>query len=155
MMHPLPHAYHAQAHAAASGSVLVGAAHLPDIETDAPPEFGGPQGCWSPETLLVASIANCYVLSFRAVARASKLEWQSLGVSVEGRLEREDGVTRFTRFTLAPRLVLPAGSSQTLAAGVLKKAKTVCLVTNSLTAQCDLAPEVVMTPAEDADIAPA
>ena len=71
-MHPFPHHYAARARAAGSGStrVTIGAAGLPEIDTDAPPEFGGPTGHWSPETLLVAAIADCYILSFRAAARA-------------------------------------------------------------------------------------
>jgi organic hydroperoxide reductase OsmC/OhrA len=138
----LPHHYEVRAYGTAEGDVRVSADGLPDLQTQAPPEFGGPEGYWSPETMLLGAIANCYVLSFRAVARASKLEWQSLGVDVEGVLERVEGVTRFTRFTLKPRLDLAAGASATLAETVLKKSKSVCLVTNSINADFKLAPSV-------------
>lgn len=139
-MHPYPHHYRAQAQGAAIGDVTVGAPGLPRIATQPPPEFDGPEGFWSPETLLLASIADCYILSLRAVARASKLEWISLQVDVEGVLEKAEGVTRFTRFTVTPRLLLPPGTGEGLALNVLKKAKSVCLVTNSLRAECELAP---------------
>lgn len=141
----LPHHYEVRAYGTAEGDVRVSADGLPDLQTQAPPEFGGPEGYWSPETMLLGAIANCYVLSFRAVARASKLEWQSLGIDVEGVLERVEGVTRFTRFTLKPRLELAAGASGTLAETVLKKSKSVCLVTNSLNADFELAPSVQVT----------
>lgn len=136
---PLPHRYHVQAVAAATGSVMVGAAGLPDVETQAPPEFGGPEGFWSPETLLAAAIADCYILSFRAAARASKLEWQDLEVGVDALLEHVDGITRFTRVKVSPRLGIPPAGNEATAIGVLHKAKRMCLVTNSLNAECELA----------------
>lgn len=141
-MQQLPHRYQVRAHGASTGSVQVSGSGLPPLETNAPPEFGGPEGYWSPETLLAAAIVDCYILSFRAVARASRLEWQDLQVDVEAVLDRVDGVMRFTEVRLQPRLVLAAGASTSLAATVLQKAKTSCLVTNSLTAACTLAPEI-------------
>lgn len=141
-MHPLPHRYHVQAKGGASGSVLVTTQDAPALETHAPPEFDGPGGYWSPESLLIASVADCYILSFRAVARASKLEWTSLDVDVEGVLDRAEGVTRFVAFTVKPRLDIPSAAGETLARSVLDKAKRACLVTNSLVAGCELAPSV-------------
>lgn len=143
-MHPFPHHYRAEARGTATGVVTVGAAALPPIATQAPPEFDGPEGYWSPETLLLAAIADCYILSLRAVARASKLEWTALQVDVEGVLEKVEGVTRFTRFRLLPRLTLTAGSAESLALSVLKKAKSVCLVTNSLNAEVELLPSLAV-----------
>lgn len=142
--HPLPHRYRVQAAGADGGSVTVRSRGLPSLETQAPPEFGGPEGFWSPETLLAAAIADCYILSFRAVARASRLEWRQLDVDVEAVLDRADGVTRFTQVNIAPRLDVPAGVSESTAHAVLEKAKRACLVTNSLTAQCELAARVVV-----------
>jgi organic hydroperoxide reductase OsmC/OhrA len=141
-MHPFPHRYQVQARGSASGSVLVTTPDAPALDTHAPPEFDGPPGYWSPESLLVASVADCYILSFRAVARASKLEWSSLDVDVEGVLDRVEGVSRFVRFTVTPRLSITSPERETLARTVLDKAKRTCLVTNSLNAECDLVPTV-------------
>jgi organic hydroperoxide reductase OsmC/OhrA len=141
-MHPFPHHYRAQARASASGRVTVGADGLPEIDTHAPPEFGGPAGYWSPETLLVAAIADCFLLSFRASARASKLPWLSLTVDVDGVLDEVEGRTQFTRFTLSPRLAIAPGTSETLARGVLHHAKRMCLITNSLSGTTELATTV-------------
>lgn len=146
-MHPYPHRYHAQARGGATGSVLVTTPDVAPLETTAPPEFDGPPGYWSPESLLIASVADCYILSFRAVARASKLEWASLDVDVEGVLDRVEGVTRFVAFTVKPRLELASAEQETLARSVLDKAKRACLVTNSLIATCELVPSVSIVPA--------
>ncbi len=146
-MHPFPHRYHVSAQGSAGGSVLVTTPDAPALETHAPPEFDGPGGYWSPEALLVAAVADCYILSFRAVARASKLEWSSLCVDVEGVLDRVEGVTRFVGFTVKPRLEILSAERETLARSVLDKAKRACLVTNSLTAACELVPSLSIAPA--------
>ena len=149
-MHPFPNRYHVQAQGSASGSIRVTTPDAPALDTHAPPEFDGPPGYWSPESLLVASVADCYVLSFRAVARASKLEWSSLEVDVEGVLDRVEGVSRLVRSTAKPRLSIASPERETLARTVLDKAKRSCLVTNSLNAECDLVPTVTFAEAAPA-----
>jgi len=141
-MNPFPHQYDAGAAGGPAGPVRVSAAGRPDLDTDAPPEFGGPEGYWSPEHLFVASIADCFILSFRAVARASRLEWAELSCAVEATLERVDKVTRFTAVTLRPVLRLHAGQETDRAERCLNKAKEVCLITNSLNAEVTLQPSV-------------
>jgi organic hydroperoxide reductase OsmC/OhrA len=102
------------------------------MSTMPPPEFGGPEGYWSPETLLAASVADCFILTFRAISRASKLEWSSLECDVQGTLDRVDGVTRFTRFDLKARLQVPSGTDADKAERILHKSEAACLITASL-----------------------
>jgi organic hydroperoxide reductase OsmC/OhrA len=109
----------------------------------APPEFGGPPGYWSPETLLAAAVADCFILSFRAVARASKLEWKSVSAEVDAVLDRVEGVAHFTRFTTRARLVIPAGGDADRARVLMEKAEKICLVSNSLKGERHLESEVI------------
>jgi organic hydroperoxide reductase OsmC/OhrA len=141
-MQALPHHYYVRASGLAEGNVTVSAQGVQALETAAPPEFGGPEGFWSPESLLVASVANCFVLSFRAVARASRLEWRQLEVDVEGVLDRTEGVTQFTAFVIRTRLALWPNAAESLGQATLAKAKRACLITNSLKAQCELITEI-------------
>ncbi|HYD76934.1 OsmC family protein [Ramlibacter sp.] len=143
-MHPYPHHYSVQARGGAEGTVSLGSAGLPALESTPPPEFDGPPGYWSPETLLLAAAADCYLLSFRAVARASKLAWTDLKVDVQGVLDRIEGVTRFTELRFVATLRIPAADQEHLAGNVLEKAKKVCLITNSLTARSELKPTVLV-----------
>ena len=131
-MHPYPHTYRAVASAETSGSVAVTSPELPALETAAPPEFGGPGGAWSPETLLCASLADCFVLTFRAVSRAAKLTWLRLGCRVEGTLERVERTPQFTRFTTFADLVVPAGTDVEAARRLLEQAEHGCLIANSV-----------------------
>lgn len=143
-MHPYPHRYTVDAEATATGTVAVGAAGLATLDTSSPPEFDGPPGHWSPETLLVAAVADCYVLSFRAVARAAAFEWKSLNCRVVGVLERVSGVTQFTRFTTAVRLRAPRGADRERAREILERAEKVCLIANSLRGERSLEIEVLV-----------
>jgi organic hydroperoxide reductase OsmC/OhrA len=142
-MHPYPHVYKVTAGAASEGDVTVSSPGLADLPSMAPPEFGGPPGYWSPETMLAAAVADCFVLSFRAVARAGKLEWKSVSAEVDAILDRVEGVAHFTRFTTRARLVIPAGGDAARARSLLEKAEKVCLVSNSLKGERNLECEVV------------
>lgn len=141
-MHPYPHHYQVSICAAATGEVTVSSPGLADIPSMPPPEFDGPPGYWSPETLLAAAVADCFVLSFRGVARASKLDWKSLSAEVHGTLDKAEGVTRFTRFHTKARLVVPAGTDLARAKLLLEKAEKVCLISNSLNSERHLEAEV-------------
>lgn len=131
-MQAYPHRYDVQATADVEGSVLVRSERLPTLTTAPPSQYGGPGDQWSPETLFVAAAADCFVLTFRAIATASKLPWRRLGCDAEGVLDRRDGVVRFTELHLRTRLVLPPGVDAGRAKRLLEKAEAACLVTNSL-----------------------
>ena len=83
-MQDQPHHYFISARAAGTGNVIVSGEGLPDLETAGPLQFGGPGDLWSPEDMLVGAVANCFVLSFRAIARKAKLEWLALECKVDG-----------------------------------------------------------------------
>jgi len=136
---PFPHRYDVTASASHdSADVMLAAENVPALPTGRPPQFGGTKDQWSPETLLVAAVADCYALTFRGVARASQLAWLSVSCDVEGTLERVDRVTRFTRFAIRVLLHVPDGTDLELARRVLKRAEDTCLVTRSLSAETQL-----------------
>lgn len=138
-MHPFPHHYSVSASAAAdSQHVVLESARLPRLVTASPKEFDGPGDQWSPEAMLVGAIADCFSLSFRAVATASKLPWTSLACTVNGTLDRVDNVTRFTAFDVNATLTVPPGTDVERAQRLLEKAERICLITNSLSAPAHL-----------------
>lgn len=143
-MQAFPHHYHVSATGGASGNVVVSGQGLPDMDTQPPPAFGGPEGVWSPETLLSAAVADCLILTFRAIAGASKFEWNSLQCSVEGVLDRPERTSLFTAFNIAATLHVPAGANTEMAQRLLEKSEQVCLITNSLKAEISLQTEVLV-----------
>jgi organic hydroperoxide reductase OsmC/OhrA len=134
-MHPYPHTYIVTASATATSNVAVASPQLPTLDTAPPPEFDGPGGLWSPETLLCAAVADCLILTFRAIARASKFEWLELACRTEALLERVAGASRFTRYTSYATIKLPAGGDAAKARLLLEKSEHGCLVANSLTGE--------------------
>jgi organic hydroperoxide reductase OsmC/OhrA len=143
-MHPYPHRYTVEARAGSTGDVEVSAAGLPTLITAPPLEFDGPGDRWSPETLLCAAVADCFLLSFRAIARASKLDWTALECRVEGTLDRVDGKSRFTTIVGHGTLRVPGGTDRERATRLMEKAEQACLISNSLLAERRVEPTVVV-----------
>ncbi len=143
-MKPYPHLYSVAARGSSQGTVAITSAGLPSLETTPPPDFDGPPGYWSPETLLVAAVANCFLLTFRAVARAASFEWTELSCEVEGTLEKVDRVTRFSRFDTRATLTVPAGADEARARALLERAEAACLISNSLLGERALEARVVI-----------
>jgi organic hydroperoxide reductase OsmC/OhrA len=141
-MQKFPHHYRASAAGAVDGEVELTAEGLPLLRSASPAEFDGPGDRWSPETLLVASVADCFLLTFRAVARASTLAWTSLHCEVAGTLDRIDGATQFTHFKVHAHLAVPEGTDPDRARRALDKAERGCLISNSLKAQLDFEGDV-------------
>lgn len=123
---------------------MVSSGEFASIDTQPPTQFGGVGGAWSPEDLLMAAVADCFCFSFRAISRASKLEWLDLEVSAEGELDRVERVTKFTQVLVKAKLTLPAGGDADKARRLLEKAEASCLITNSMTASAALEAEVVV-----------
>lgn len=137
-MQDFPHHYSVTASGSPDQNVTLSSKGLEDLETAGPPEFGGPGDVWSPETLLVGAVADCFILSFRATARAARLDWDSLSCDVVGTLEKVDRVTQFTQFDVRAELTVPTGTDEAKAHRMLEKAEHHCLITNSMKSESHL-----------------
>ena len=137
-MHEFPHHYKVEASSGPEGEATLSGDRLDTIPSESPVEFGGPGDRWSPETLLVAAVAGCFILSFRAIARASRLSWTSLKCEVDGTLDRIEGTMKFTNFVVRATLDVPQGTNEERAHRLLEKAERSCLVTNSLSGETRL-----------------
>ena len=143
-MQDLPHQYTVTARVEGSANVIVSSAGLPDLETAGPAQFGGPGDVWSPEDMLVGAVANCFILSFRSIARKAKLEWLTLECEAEGILDKIDGFNQFTDFTVKATLTIPDEQHRKKANIMLEKAEKYCLITKSLKAGAHLEATVLV-----------
>lgn len=141
-MQPLPHVYSVGASSGTVGTVALTGSGVPNLLSAAAREFDGPGDQWSPEALLCAAMASCFVLTFRAIARASKLEWHHLECRVEGTVDRIEGATQFTRLVTHATLSVPRTASIDLCTRVLEKSEHGCLVANSLRSRRELKAEI-------------
>ena len=141
-MHAFPHHYTVTAAGATDGDVELTSDRVAALRSASPAEFDGPGNRWSPETFLTAAVADCFILTFRAIARASKLPWTSLSCEATGTLDRVERVTQFTAFELRARLVISEGADVEAARRALEKAERNCLISSSLKAAVHLVPEI-------------
>src|SRR6185436_13165437 len=59
-MRPSPHHYSVTSQAAPNLHVRLNSVGLSELSSEPPAEFGGPGNLWSPETLLLAAVADCF-----------------------------------------------------------------------------------------------
>ena len=142
-MQTLPHIYSVKAAGSAIGNVALSSEGAPRLLTAAPAEFGGPGDQWSPESMLTGAVASCFILSFRAVARAQRISWLRLDCDVSGTLDRIGSALRFTNFVTRVVLTVPETADVTACERALEKAEQSCLVANSLDAVRELRVEIV------------
>ncbi len=143
-MQAFPHCYTIQASATAEGDVTLAGADKPSLPSAPPREFDGPGDRWSPEDLLVAAVADCFILTFRSIAKMSKLSWEAIECRAEGALDRVDKVMQFTEIHLFAKLTVNAEADAEKAKQLMQKAEAVCLITNSLKTKVHLEAEVVV-----------
>ncbi|MDE2290645.1 MAG: OsmC family protein [Elusimicrobia bacterium] len=142
MPSPFPHRYETRLRWVQGRAALLSSPGAPELEGAPPPQFDGPQGRWSPETLLLASLDLCLMTTFMALAgRAglTVLDYQSLAA---GSLDRTAAGLAFTRIVQTVRLSV-YGDDVERARGLMEKAKKHCLVSNALRTPPELELEVL------------
>jgi organic hydroperoxide reductase OsmC/OhrA len=112
------------------------------IQFTAPVAFGGLEGRWTPEDLLLGSIASCFTTTFQAVAAYSKFDYTDLEVEVEGRVSKVDSGYGFQTIVIRPKLTIADEGGRQHAVNVLKKVKSLCLVSRSLATTQEFDPKV-------------
>src|SRR5215469_17792409 len=113
----------------------------------APVQFGGLEGRWTPEDLLLAAVASCYTTTFRALADYSKCEYADLGVEVDATMEKVDSGYRFTEIVTRPNLTLDTVEGKDRATRLLQKTQALCLVTRALSVSHRFKPCIRVTKA--------
>jgi len=112
------------------------------IHFTSPPAFGGLDGRWTPEDLLLCAIASCYTTTFRALAENSKFEYTDLQVEVEGSIGKAEAGYCFGEILIRANLIVPQEADDSRALKLLHKAKGVCLVSRALSVQPKFEPHV-------------
>lgn len=142
-MEQLPHTYTVSVSGLPQNNLSVTCGELSPMEIAPPMQFDGPGDQWSPEDLLMASISGCLVLSFRAIAKASRLEWISIQCESSGKLDKVERKILFTEVTTKAILTVPAGTSTETAEKLLHKAEQSCFITNSMNSENHFECEIV------------
>jgi organic hydroperoxide reductase OsmC/OhrA len=141
-MKPLPHRYEVHLTGGPAGDARLSTAGVPDLRAAPPIEYDGPGDAWSPEHLLLAAVQACFLLTLRAVARLSKIEFTLLDLDAVGTVDRQDRVTRFSEIVLRPTLTVAAGTDRDTVLWLLQKTEKACLVSASLATPIRLEPVI-------------
>jgi len=116
---------------------------LPTLQVDAPPEFKGNEGAWTPEHLFVGAISSCFMTTFLAIAENSHLDFENFNVNATGTLEKVEGRgLMITEITLRPKLTVKNAEALPRANRILEKAEQHCLISNSARTQIHLEPTI-------------
>lgn len=102
------------------------------IHFAAPPQFGGLEGRWSPEDLLLCAVGGCFTTTFRALADYSNFEYTDLEVEVKGTVRKAESGYEFAEIVIRPTLKISDPEEQPRADRLLEKAKRLCLVSRTL-----------------------
>jgi organic hydroperoxide reductase OsmC/OhrA len=112
------------------------------IHFTAPPAFGGLDGRWTPEDLLLCALASCFTTTFRAVAESSKFGYTDLQVEVEGDLSKASPGYHFSQVLIRPKLTIPRQAGESQAIALLEKTRELCLVSRALSVEQKFDPYV-------------
>lgn len=144
-MKKLPHQYRVSISGTPDQSLIARSDDVKDLTIAPPIEFDGPGDEWSPEALLMASLASCLVLTFRSMAKASGFSWKTIQCQSEGVLAKSDEGVRFTEVTTKAELVINHRDDVEAATALLHKAEKGCFISNSLICDSSLEVAVVTT----------
>jgi organic hydroperoxide reductase OsmC/OhrA len=114
-------------------------------------ELGGLQGRWTPEQLLLCALAGCFTTTFHDLARAAKFEYTDLEVEIEGSVRRSRTAgCNFTGILIRPRLTVPSDEQRETGLTLLRRTKSVCMISRAITVPQTLEPavETVKVPVE-------
>jgi organic hydroperoxide reductase OsmC/OhrA len=116
----------------------------PALTVATPPEFGGPEGMWSPEELLVASVESCILSTFLYFAERFELPLISYASASKGTVEKTPDGLRFTGIDVSIAVQVPDLEAVGKAAALRLKEKLhkYCPVSTSLGCPVRLALEV-------------
>lgn len=127
---------------------MTNAEHRP-VEIGSPPEFKGTPDVWCPEELLIGAVNTCLMLTFLTFAHRRQIEVSAYESSAEGTIGNSAGKYRVIRIKVRAVVSLTRKNEVDPAQEVFKAAKEACIISNSVTAQVDLVPQLkVLAPAQ-------
>ncbi|MCE9671937.1 OsmC family protein [Myxococcus stipitatus] len=114
----------------------------PDLLVSAASGYGGDDSRWNPEDLLGASLANCHLLTFLALARKLRLDVRSYEDEVTVFLDTVEKVKRVGRIRLSPRIRVAPGTDVEKVREMFFKAHKYCFIGQSLKAEVEMVPTI-------------
>jgi organic hydroperoxide reductase OsmC/OhrA len=119
--------------------MLVEPAGKPPILGSAGVRFFGDEARYNPEDLMLASLAECHLLTYLALASKAGIRFEALSIQMSGVLANAGGKSRFVSATLTPVAVLAPGADAALASSLHQEAHEQCFMSNSVNFPIEIA----------------
>ena len=116
------------------------------IQFSAPENFGGFEGSWTPEDLLLAALAACYTTTLLTLATGTQSDFTDLEVEASATICKRDSGYGFTAIILRPVLKIADPDQKDRAFEFLRKAERLCLVSRALDVPIRFAPQLEVLP---------
>lgn len=110
----------------------------PVILGSAGARYFGDDSRYNPEDLMLASLAECHLLTYLALATKAGLRLESLAIGITGELGKVEGKTRFVRAILTPVVRLAPGMDRAHAEALHRDAHEQCFMSNSVNFPIDI-----------------
>jgi len=141
------HTYRVVAWWASEKTGLVKSDSAPNaIHFSTPPQFGGVEGRWSPEDLLLSAVASCFTSTFQALAEYSKFHFTDLQVEVQGCVKKSESGYMFSEIVIRPTVKIRTDEDRPVAERLMEKSKRLCLVSRALAVAQRFEPLVQVPP---------
>ncbi|MGC1450091.1 MAG: OsmC family protein [Candidatus Sulfotelmatobacter sp.] len=102
------------------------------IHFAAPKEFGGLEGRWTPEELLLAALAGCFTTTLRAIAGSAEFDFTDFQLEASGTIRKSQFGYGFSEIVICPTLKITCSEERERALDLLKKAERLCLVSRAI-----------------------
>jgi peroxiredoxin-like protein len=137
------HTYRVVAWWASGKTGLVKSDSAPNaIHFTTPPQFGGIEGRWSPEDLLLSAVASCFTSTLHALAEHSSFHFTDLEVEVQGCVNKSEPGYMFSEIVIRPTVKIATDEDRIRAERLMEKAKRLCLVSRALAVAQTFEPRV-------------
>ena len=110
----------------------------PGLEVATPPEFGGPEGIWTPEDLLTTAVESCIMASSLFFLNRGKIGFKSYKSKAVGHLEKGPTGLVFSRIAIEVSLELEDSGQADAAHKAVVQAEKSCPLSNSLSCPVEL-----------------
>ena len=142
------HHYHVSAWWSSARTGLAKADSSPTaIHFAAPLEFGGMEGRWTPEELLLAAVAGCYTTTLRALAGKAGVQLTDLQVDANASVCRSRAGYRIDAIELRPTVKIASAQDRERALHLIQEAENLCLVSRCLAVPVTFTPQLNDGPA--------
>ena len=116
------------------------------VAVSVPKDMGGPGVGANPEELLVASAANCYMITLAAVLEKREVKIDSFDMKSEATVVREGGKLKFERIVHKPHLILSQGGDEQIkfVEECTHRAEKACFISQTLKGSVEVSVEPIV-----------